>query len=200
MDVTGLGAIHQMVGCFLSRKLGGTCLLTNLKVRMTILRYAPLLLLVALAACGNAETPAPTSAPTVEITEAPTVEASAPTAVASEAGGDPVAGQAIFQTQYVLPDGSMWACISCHSVSDNEMVLIGSPLYNIGSRAETRVEGESVVEYLHNAIVNPDAFIVPVPTGSPLQQWSLPMPSGFGEVLSEQDLDNLIAYLLTLHD
>lgn len=101
---------------------------------MTILRYAPLLLLVALAACGNAETPAPTSAPTVEITEAPTVEASAPTAVASEAGGDPVAGQAIFQTQYVLPDGSMWSCISCHSVSDNEMVLIGSPLYNIGAR------------------------------------------------------------------
>jgi hypothetical protein len=48
--------------------------------------------------------------------------------------------------------------------------------------------------------VNPDTFIVPVPTGSPLQQWSLPMPSGFGEVLSEQDLDNLIAYLLTLHD
>jgi mono/diheme cytochrome c family protein len=192
---------------------------------MSKLRYAPfLLLIVSLAACGRGDagtiaprptsvssvpTTAPTDPPAAEATDAPAAESTAQISTNASAGdpiaaalaaGDPTAGQGVFQTQHSLPDGSAWACMSCHSVGADQTVLIGPPLYNIVERAATRVEGQNAVDYIHNSIINPEALIAPVPEGSPVQQWALQMPHGFGDVLSEQDLNNVIAYLLTLHD
>jgi mono/diheme cytochrome c family protein len=136
------------------------------------------------------ETPLPT--------EVPAQAAGADPIAAALAAGSPEAGLVVFQTQYAMPDGSAWACMSCHSVGEDMQVLIGPPLYNIAERAATRVEGQNTVEYIHNSIINPQDFIAPIPEGSPVQAWALAMPAGFGEVLTEQELNDVIAYLLSL--
>lgn len=151
------------------------------------------------------ETPTepPTAVPPTE-TPAPTAEQQAasgendPIAVAL-ANGDPANGEVLFQTAWSLPDGTSWACVSCHSVSPDELRLIGPGLYNVVVRAAS-YEGvdQNPVEYIHTSIVEPQAFIAPIPEGQP--GWALNMPVGFGEVMSEQELNDLIAYLVTLRD
>lgn len=58
-------------------------------------------------------------------------------------------------------------------------------------RAESRVPGISIYAYLHTSIVNPGAFVVPgFPDGL--------MPRNWAEVYSESEINDLIAYLMTL--
>jgi hypothetical protein len=60
----------------------------------------------------------------------------------------------------------------------------------MGKRAATRIEGMSAEEYIHQSIVDPSAFVVPG------FQDNI-MPKTFGQQLSQTDIDNLIAYILT---
>lgn len=143
-------------------------------------------------------TPTPVP-PTATPEPSPTPE---PVAVAMPVG-DPVAGQRVFQTQYVLPDGQQWACMSCHSVTPDELRLIGPGLWNVANRvasypADAYEPAAAPAEwaYLHTSIVNPAYFIAPVAAGQP--GWPLVMPMGFGQVMSEQEINDVIAYLLTL--
>ena len=65
-------------------------------------------------------------------------------------------------------------------------------------RTRTHLSGVTdAAEYIHNSIVNPEDFLAPHPQGA---QWPLPMPPGFGEVLTDQEIDDLVAYVITLHD
>ena len=89
-------------------------------------------------------------------------------------------GQRVFKMQ----------CAACHAVSSDRQV-VGPSLQGITNRAGDRVEGLSVEEYLRESILNPNAYIV---EGFSEGQ----MPQNFGRMLSSEDLDNLIAYLLTL--
>jgi mono/diheme cytochrome c family protein len=135
----------------------------------------------------------PTEAPTVAATAVPAT--AAPTEVAN-AGGNAANGQTIFTTQHTLPDGVSWMCASCHSVTPDEMVLIGPGLYNVSVRSQTYGLGETPEEYIHNSIVHPQDFIAPHPAGG---QWPLLMPQ-WGEVLTDDEVNDLVAYLMTLHD
>lgn len=144
------------------------------------------------ATIAPTDTPPPTAAPTEAPTTAPT-EAPA----AQEVTGDPEQGQVVFTTQHQLPDGVSWACATCHSITPDEMVLIGPGLWNVSERALTYPGITDAAEYIHNSIVNPQDFTAPHPQGG---QWALPMPHGFGEVLTEAEIDNLVAYVMTLHD
>lgn len=82
------------------------------------------------------------------------------------------------------------ACDACHIASENP-AFIGPPLVAIASRAATRIAGMSAADYLRASIMEPDAFIVPgMPPGI--------MPSTYGKKLSAQQLDDLIAYLLSI--
>jgi hypothetical protein len=56
----------------------------------------------------------------------------------------------------------------------------------------------NAVDYIHNSIVNPQDYIAPVPDGPPVAQWALAMPHGFVKLLTEQELNDVIAYLLSL--
>jgi len=106
----------------------------------------------------------------------------------SAAGGDPANGQVLFNT-FQLAAG--FACATCHYV-DREDQLIGPGLLNVSARTESRVPGMSVYDYLHTSIVNPGAFVVPnFPDGL--------MPRNWADVYSEDEIDDLIAYLMTLH-
>lgn len=142
-------------------------------------------------------TPEPPTATTVPPTEAPATEEPAPnTAGGGEAvAGDPANGQVVYTTMHTTANGS-WSCAMCHSVTPDEARLIGPGLWNVALHAETRVEGQSAYDYIHESIVAPDVFIAP---GDPPYPAGL-MPQNWGEVLTPEELDDVIAYLYTLQD
>ncbi|MEZ5411363.1 MAG: hydrogenase iron-sulfur subunit [Acidimicrobiales bacterium] len=83
-------------------------------------------------------------------------------------------------------------CPTCHSVDEGDDG-IGPSLYGVATRAGTRVEGLTPELYLRNSILLPDQFVVP---GFPAGQM-LPI---YRERFSEEQLDALVAYLMTLTD
>jgi mono/diheme cytochrome c family protein len=143
----------------------------------------------------NTEPPAAT--PTTEATAVPPTEA--PTEAAAGAAGDAANGQTIFNTPHTLPDGVSWACASCHSIDPSQPVMIGPGLWNVSVHGVEHQNDPNLTpeEYIRNSIINPQDVIAPHPQGA---QWPLSMPQGFGEVLTEQEINDLVAYLMTLHD
>ncbi|MCC7353988.1 MAG: c-type cytochrome [Anaerolineae bacterium] len=90
------------------------------------------------------------------------------------------------------------ACKACHTIDTEPSAkgLVGPNLTHIGTEAGTLVAGQSAGDYIRASIVNPNAFIAPkCPTGPCTANV---MPPTFGQQLSQQELDNLVAYLLSL--
>ena len=83
-----------------------------------------------------------------------------------------------------------FACAGCH-YTDSESRLIGPGLLNGGARAESRVEGQSAVEYLFNAIVNPADFVV-ADYDAGIE------PRNYAQIFSQDEIYDIIAYLLKL--
>jgi mono/diheme cytochrome c family protein len=101
-------------------------------------------------------------------------------------------GEALFQqTQLKHPSTTEQAlgCIVCHRL-DGEAAVAPS-LVGIGTRAKVIIEGMTASDYLRESIVNPDAHIVT------MYEPSI-MPNNYAQVLSDDDINALIAYLLTL--
>ena len=141
-------------------------------------------------------TPLPTSTPT----DASTAREGVPPGFAEQvAAADPEAGAAIFQRMINMPDGAVWSCTQCHSVTPDELRLIGPGLWNVVNRAPTRVEGQDALTYIYNSILHPNDFIVP-PDASGAPYPENLMPQYYSEVLTQAELAELIAYLETLTD
>ena len=102
------------------------------------------------------------------------------------AGADPERGKEIFFASKI---GEGTGCRLCHSIKPDE-VIVGPSLAGIATRAATRVPGMSAEEYIRQSITHPDAYIVP--------GFDNKMPSYISEGLSQQDLDDLVAFLMTL--
>jgi cytochrome c2 len=101
---------------------------------------------------------------------------------------DPVAaGRALFNETAL---GTNAGCRICHSL-DPGRDLVGPSLAGIGTRAGATVPGLGAEEYLRQSIVDPDAHVVP---GYPAGQ----MLAGLGDTLTDQELDNLVAFMLSL--
>jgi len=82
-------------------------------------------------------------------------------------------------------------CATCHEPGlANLFRPVGPPLDHIGTVAGTRRPGMSAEEYVRQSIVDPGAYLVP---GYPDS-----MPRGAADRLSKEDLDALVAYLLSL--
>jgi hypothetical protein len=111
---------------------------------------------------------------------------------AALAAGDPAHGDELFHT---LRTEVGFACSTCHNV-DNPNRLIGPSLQNIRETARTRVPGQGPVDYIYESIVEPNAFMVPPDESGPYPENLMPMI--YGELFSEQELADIIAYLLTL--
>ena len=79
-------------------------------------------------------------------------------------------------------------CSTCHSLQPN-VVIVGPSLAGVASRAGSRVDGMSADEYLRNSIVHPSAFIVP--------GFQDVMQKNFGDVLTSDQINDLIAFLKT---
>jgi mono/diheme cytochrome c family protein len=98
---------------------------------------------------------------------------------------DPAHGETIFR------DGINGAppCIGCHALTSGGFSL-GPAMTGIRERAAQRIEGLDAAAYLTESILQPDVFLVP--------GYRSLMFTDYRNHLSDQDLDDLIAYLMTL--
>lgn len=105
--------------------------------------------------------------------------------------GDPDAGRELY-----LGEG---ACGTCHTIEGIEGAngQVGPDHTNIGSQAEELADEagvESAEAFIRQSIVEPDAYVAEeCPTG-PCQPGV--MPQDFGERFSEEQIDNLVAFLM----
>jgi cytochrome c2 len=129
------------------------------------------------------------------LTSAPAPAAGAPTATVAPSApqpappgkGNPANGEKLFAAQ---------GCSACHSLKEGEKI-IGPSLYHIGQTAANRIKdagykgkAKTAEECLRESIVEPNVYVVPgFAAGVMLQD--------FGKKLSAQDLDDLIAFLIT---
>jgi L-cysteine S-thiosulfotransferase len=97
------------------------------------------------------------------------------------------AGKALFEQSIV---GGQPGCVTCHS-RESGVTLVGPSLAKIGREAGERVSGQSAEDYLHQSILDPDAYVV---TGFPAGT----MPKVWGDVLIDEQVEQLVAYMLTL--
>jgi mono/diheme cytochrome c family protein len=113
----------------------------------------------------------------VDLVEIPT-----PTPVAD----DPISrGQAVYTQN---------ACGACHTLGSLSAGMAAPNLTQIGTTAATRVEGLSAEEYLLQSILDPNTFVVPDCPSAPCAPNV--MPQNFGETLSDEQLSDLVAFLL----
>jgi mono/diheme cytochrome c family protein len=82
-------------------------------------------------------------------------------------------------------------CSRCHGTS-GDTVVVGPSLAGVGSRAAKRIEGMAASVYIRDSILNPGAYVV-----EGFQEGL--MPTDFKDQLSPEDLDSVVAYLLTLN-
>ena len=138
-----------------------------LSVRCNWLFIAALGLTVTLAACGGE--------PTVDPLEI----------------GDPERGREIHETGLgLIGRDSGRGCSACHSLDGSVSTFEPSPSFQgISERAGDRVPGLSAVEYLRQSIVDPSAYVV--------EGFMDAMPKSFRILLSEEDIDDLVAFMLT---
>lgn len=82
-------------------------------------------------------------------------------------------------------------CLTCHAVEAGVESVVGPSLYGIASVAGERVPGQSAEEYLREATINPDVHILDG------YQAGI-MPSTYSTALTPEQIDSLVAYMLTL--
>lgn len=106
--------------------------------------------------------------------------------------GNPDRGREIFES-----GGSQMTsgCTDCHSLTEEPVEsILGDPvapsLLGIGEQAGDRVADMSAVEYLHESIDEPEAYRV-----EGFDDFA--MNPALGELLTAEEKDDLIAFLLT---
>lgn len=81
------------------------------------------------------------------------------------------------------------ACASCHSIVSG-VTVVGPSLAGIATSAESRVAGLSAHDYLLQSIVRPSAYLN--------DGFQDVMPQSFGHIFTDEQLEALVSYLLTL--
>lgn len=105
--------------------------------------------------------------------------------------GDVARGQRIFRGEEKLRPNQLESCLECHNDAVGGEAPLGQNLSNIGNRAAAVVPGQSAIDYMRASIVLPDQHL----SGN-FQEGI--MPRTYPELLTEQDINDVIAYMLTL--
>ena len=81
-------------------------------------------------------------------------------------------------------------CTACHSLQP-DVVQVGPSWYGVADRAVTRVPGQSPALYIYTSITQPNEYVV---------EGFQPdlMPAIYGQILSDEQIANIMAYLLTM--
>jgi len=96
--------------------------------------------------------------------------------------GDPDAGRLIFETG----GASAVPCATCHTLDGTE--LVGPSLQDIAGRAASRTT-LSAEDYIRQSIMDPSAYVV--------EDYADVMYKDYANKLSPEDVDNVIAFLLS---
>lgn len=104
-------------------------------------------------------------------------------------GADVAAGQELFNQAVI---GSSAGCMTCHSL-DKGVVIVGPSLAEWGHEAEEEGEdfGMTAEEFTRQSILDPNAVLA---TDFPADT----MPKNWGDELTDEQLNNLVAFLLNL--
>ena len=144
--------------------------------------------MLALAGCGTSE-PEPTETPipptnTPPPTDTPPPPTDTPT---PEIAGNPERGRALFENGGSHEDYKpRYACMNCHTLDGSEDN--GPTLQGISMRAGETVSGLTAAEYVRQSIMEPRAYLV---------DGFSAMGSINSLILSEEEVDDLVAFLLT---
>lgn len=158
-------------------------------------RFFKLLLVVSLSvfltACGNEDRGQQKSAEeatqeTKSETAATSETAPAPAESTTSGPGDPANGETLYKKPTI---GGAPGCITCHSLNPGTR-LIGPSLADAATKAAGAVEGMSAEEFLRESIVDPNAHVTEGFSKGLMYQ-------GYGKDLSQQQIDDLVAFLLT---
>ncbi len=111
----------------------------------------------------------------------------------SAPSGDAAAGQRIFMGQVAVRSqrGDVPPCARCHGTTPDGKSPLGPSLWGVADRAATTVRGQTARDYLRDAILDPDAVLV-----DNYQEGI--MYRGYRDSLNDRQIDDLVAYLLTL--
>ena len=101
--------------------------------------------------------------------------------------GNAAEGEKLFQQPTI---GSAPSCSVCHSIEPDQ-VIVGPSLAGVANRAGSRVKGQTAQVYLRTSILDPNAYIVDGFTSGTMYQH-------YKDALSDQQVNDLVAYLLTL--
>ena len=101
--------------------------------------------------------------------------------------GDPERGRKIFENGGEKYTKAGFYCINCHSLDGNEDY--GPSLQGISELAGGRVPELSAAEYLRQSILEPDAYVI--------EGFRVKMGRIHSVLLSEEEVDDLVAFMLT---
>jgi hypothetical protein len=137
-------------------------------------RYGWLAALIVVASCAGSATDTTVSSTTI-----------------LESVADPERGRDIWATGGAVIDSA--GCVWCHSIDGSEQTddinVLAPSWLGISKEAGDRVPGMSAEEYLRESIIDPGAFIV---------EGYEDIMHNFKYELNDEDLDSLVAFLLTL--
>jgi cytochrome c2 len=130
-------------------------------------------------------TPQNAPAPAASVPTATVAPAAQPAAPAGT--GNAANGAKLFEAN---------GCQACHSFKDGEKI-IGPSLYHAGSVGANRIKGadyrgkaKTAEDYIRESILDPNLYVVPgFPSGVMVQD--------FAKKVSSQDIDDLVAFVLT---
>lgn len=104
--------------------------------------------------------------------------------------GNAANGEDLYSSAVIGPNSAP-GCITCHSLEEG-VVIVGPSHAGLAARAGTYVAGMSDVEYLRESIVEPNAHLVEG-FGADI------MYQNYGADLTEEQINDLVAYMLTLN-
>lgn len=149
----------------------------------------------ATATASPTATPSPQPTPTEAAAEPPSTDGAPATTSSADASTDGLPAELAAQLATADPDNGeqltvVYGCIACHSLQAGQ-TTVGPSWHNLGAVAATRVQGQSAEAYLYFSIVDPNAHLV---EGF---QAGL-MPATYQDMLTAEQIADIIAYLLTL--
>jgi cytochrome c oxidase subunit 2 len=105
-------------------------------------------------------------------------------------GGGAADSEAIRAGRQIYETGgdSKIPCATCHTLDGTP--LVGPSFQGLSERAGSRIPGLSTEEYIHQSIVNPGAYLV--------EGFQNSMNPTYGQLLSEEDIEDVTAFLLSL--
>ncbi len=113
----------------------------------------------------------------------------------TQIAGNPERGEALFHGETPDVPAGFVACTTCHYTDPDQGILVGPNMSGVANRAGERIANTSAESYLRDSIMVHDDFLVP---GFDEGVMISIVGDDFEHILQEEEIDHLVAYLMTL--